>query len=205
MASGPLYLPALPHPSFFAASLPDAFDGGKSSPATNRFRPLCTKFGRTRIRQFQRRNRPRSSPFRGISDFIMRNPDEIAAWAGKPLVERITPALLEEVDDTRGPVSKSMARRSGGSYLIKNQSICPFKAFAETRLYGREWDEGIFAFDQRDRGTFIHNALAIFWREVQTSEQAAFTIRFRIGRSYRQCRRSGAGKRAGNDCVPANS
>ncbi len=108
---------------------------------------------------------------RGISDFIMRNPDEIAAWAGKPLVERITPALLEEVDDTRGPVFQVNGAASGGSYLIKNQSICPFKAFAETRLYGREWDEGIFAFDQRDRGTFIHNALAIFWREVKTSER----------------------------------
>lgn len=105
-----------------------------------------------------------------IKDFVLRETDEIPLWSGKALLDRIRPAALEEVDDTHGPVYRIQGKALGGSYLIKSQSSCPFRAFTESRLHAREWDEGVFAFDQRDRGKFIHQAFAMFWQQVRDSE-----------------------------------
>ena len=106
-----------------------------------------------------------------IKNFVVREADEISQWSGKSLLDRIAPVTLQEVDDTRGPAFQIQGSATGGSYLIKGQSTCPFRAFTESRLSAREWDEGVFAFDQRDRGTFIHHAFAMFWQEVQTSDR----------------------------------
>ena len=106
-----------------------------------------------------------------IKNFVLREADQLSLWSGKPILERIAPAVLQELDDTRGPLFQIQGAATGGTYLIKSQSTCPFRAFTESRLHAREWDEGIFAFDQRDRGMFIHHAFAMFWQEVQTSDR----------------------------------
>jgi probable DNA repair protein len=105
-----------------------------------------------------------------IKDFVLRETDEIPLWSGKAVLDRIRPVALEEVDDTHGPVYRIQGKALGGSYLIRSQSACPFRAFTESRLHAREWDEGVFAFDHRDRGKFIHQAFAMFWQQVRDSE-----------------------------------
>ena len=37
-----------------------------------------------------------------LTNFVVRQPDEISLWSGYPLLDRIAPTALEEVDDTRG-------------------------------------------------------------------------------------------------------
>lgn len=70
--------------------------------------------------------------------------------------------------DVQGtPVQTSAVK--GGSGIIKSQSLCAFKAFAEYRLNIRspwELEDGIRL---SDRGTFLHDVMEAIWRELKDS------------------------------------
>lgn len=58
----------------------------------------------------------------------------------------------------------------GGSFILKDQALCPFRAFARHRLRVDELKEvepGIQAFE---RGNIIHLALEFFWQQLQTQK-----------------------------------
>jgi ATP-dependent helicase/DNAse subunit B len=60
---------------------------------------------------------------------------------------------------------------SGGTHLLKSQSACPFQAFVRWRLNAEGIEESVFSFDARDRGNFLHKALANVWRAIETSQR----------------------------------
>jgi ATP-dependent helicase/nuclease subunit B len=100
-----------------------------------------------------------------------RKREDLHAWEGKLVLQQIVPAALDEVEDTEGPPIPNDAHVPGGTHLLKSQAACPFQAFARWRLLAYTVDEAVFSFDHRDRGTFLHEALALVWRELETLEK----------------------------------
>ncbi|MFQ5737094.1 MAG: PD-(D/E)XK nuclease family protein [Thermodesulfobacteriota bacterium] len=58
---------------------------------------------------------------------------------------------------------------TGGTEIIKNQSHCPFKAFAVHRLCARELDVPEPGLAPSKRGSLLHTALKYFWEEARDS------------------------------------
>ncbi len=91
------------------------------------------------------------------------------AWQGKTTWQSYKPAMLEEQQDIRGPALASDVVR-GGTGIIKSQSLCPFRAFAEYRLNSNSLEEGCLGFDARDRGGHLHSVLESVWQKLRTLE-----------------------------------
>jgi len=77
-------------------------------------------------------------------------------------------SMLEEVDAVGILQPPSETVLKGGANLIKAQSLCPFRAFAEYRLNAAALEPVEFGIDARDSGNVMHHVLQQFWNDVQT-------------------------------------
>jgi probable DNA repair protein len=72
----------------------------------------------------------------------------------------------ERIPDASAPAPATTVAMRGGAALVKDQSACPFRAFARHRLRA----EGIAAphtgLDAVERGTLVHRVLAIAWQRL---------------------------------------
>lgn len=57
---------------------------------------------------------------------------------------------------------------NGGSSLFKDQSGCPFKAFARHRLYAEALQHSDIGLSAAERGNLIHRALQFLWQRLKT-------------------------------------
>lgn len=64
-----------------------------------------------------------------------------------------------------------IANIRGGSYLIKEQAQCPFRAFSKFKLKLPEPRDNIEGLDGLDRGILIHRIMELFWSEVGDQKQ----------------------------------
>ncbi len=96
-------------------------------------------------------------------------------WSGKTAWESFKPALLEERNDGQAPPFEAHANARGGASIIKAQSLCPFRAFAEFRLQGRSPEEGCLGLDARERGGNLHKALEFVWQKLRTRDNLRAT------------------------------
>ena len=94
----------------------------------------------------------------------------IEEWHGKMPVQSFVPATLDEIEDTNAPPFDAAHEAVGGTSIIKAQSLCPFRAFAEFRLRSQMPEDASFGLDARDRGGFLHKALQYVWGELKSSE-----------------------------------
>ncbi|MGP8259175.1 MAG: PD-(D/E)XK nuclease family protein [Acidobacteriaceae bacterium] len=62
----------------------------------------------------------------------------------------------------------------GGASILQSQAACPFRAFAEKRLFASALDPASLGLDPRQRGSLVHSILERFWAKVQT--QAALKL-----------------------------
>ena len=76
-------------------------------------------------------------------------------------------AVFEELADERAPVVAE-GNSTGGARLFKDMAACPFRAFAVHRLGAWPLEEAELGLSYRDRGTTVHKALEVIWREVGT-------------------------------------
>ncbi len=74
---------------------------------------------------------------------------------------------LETLLDDRAPALNSKKRFSGGTGILKDQALCPFRAFAHFRLRARELSTAEIGFDGLERGSLAHHSLEFFWKDVQ--------------------------------------
>lgn len=80
--------------------------------------------------------------------------------------ERVQAAgVLETVEEGNGPAFTER-EAPGGSRLFQLQALCPFRAFAELRLHAQPLEEAATGPDARERGTLMHRALDLLWREL---------------------------------------
>lgn len=59
----------------------------------------------------------------------------------------------------------------GGSYLIKEQAQCPFRAFSKFQLCLKERRDNMEGLDPLNRGIVIHHVMELFWLKVKTQQQ----------------------------------
>ena len=68
-------------------------------------------------------------------------------------------------DDKGLPLTQASA--IGGSYLLKSQAQCPFKAYAENRLDVEPLDSREIGLDPAERGTLVHQLLQDLWQRLK--------------------------------------
>jgi probable DNA repair protein len=73
------------------------------------------------------------------------------------------------IDDQAPPLLESNIR--GGVNVIKQQALCPFKAFAEWRLHAHALENPLPGLRPKDRGTLLHKVLELLW--MQLKDQAS--------------------------------
>lgn len=81
------------------------------------------------------------------------------------LYEHRSAVLSVAADEVGVPLSETHSK--GGSGLIKAQSLCPFKAYAEYRLGIKQEDDLQDGVKASDRGTLVHRVLEAFWEHVE--------------------------------------
>jgi len=59
----------------------------------------------------------------------------------------------------------------GGTSVLKEQSLCPFRAYIHHRLRVRALESPQPGLDGRMRGNLIHKVLELFWRQVSSQQQ----------------------------------
>ncbi len=107
--------------------------------------------------------------------FVQPDAGPIPEWRGKIPVASYAPVALNEIDDSYGPPFESGEPIRGGTGIVKSQSLCPFRAFAEYRLHSSVPEEACFGFDSRDRGQFLHKALQTVWDLLKTQDRLRST------------------------------
>ncbi len=105
----------------------------------------------------------RPSPFlKGIVDGLPPQaessaPDRVL-WQARPILEKIT--------DDQGPPISTRKPFTGGTGIIKDQALCPFRAFAHHRLRAERLDVPDIGIDNLSRGSLAHTVLELFWAQV---------------------------------------
>jgi probable DNA repair protein len=92
--------------------------------------------------------------------------EDLALPAYPALHEAIRAGVkLERIDDRYAPPIEQAAQPAGTS-LFRDQSACPFRAFARHRLAARSLEGPAPGLDARERGNLMHCALAHVWKKL---------------------------------------
>lgn len=78
---------------------------------------------------------------------------------------------LQKITDNIAPEKMQHEQPSGGVRIIENQALCPFKAFAESRLGARDLESPLPGLRSKERGTIVHHVLESCWKELQSQEK----------------------------------
>jgi probable DNA repair protein len=109
------------------------------------------------------------SPFIADIDVIQIEADKIELSPYAQAIHHLAPTLEYELD-IAVPLPTGEAAR-GGTGLIKQQSACPFSAFAYSRLNIRPLEEPEVGLDPRQRGSLIHAVMQAVWQQIKSFEQ----------------------------------
>ncbi|MEJ2202225.1 MAG: PD-(D/E)XK nuclease family protein [Desulfuromonadaceae bacterium] len=111
------------------------------------------------------------------SSLIAQLPEETPALGSPSAPLSVFPHCsnaLESLVDEQGPALEA-ARVTGGTALLRDQALCPFRAFAHHRLRARALDQAEPGLDAATRGSLLHAVLEGFWRQVG-SQQALLAL-----------------------------
>ena len=75
------------------------------------------------------------------------------------------------VRDVSGPVLEQNKSVTGGTWILKAQADCPFKAFASIRLNAKPMAFPVFGATPAERGSEMHKVMEIFWTRCQSHEK----------------------------------
>jgi ATP-dependent helicase/nuclease subunit B len=73
----------------------------------------------------------------------------------------------ETICDNTAPALTQDVTIRGGVSVIKQQALCPFKAFAEWRLHAHELENPLPGMRAKDRGSLLHHALDQIWKRLE--------------------------------------
>jgi probable DNA repair protein len=93
----------------------------------------------------------------------LRTAEEIAPADPLP-----APIALESLPDDVLIPSPPDRVIEGGASILAAQAACPFRAFAEKRLFASTLDSPTLGLDAAQRGSLVHAVLDSFWEEVET-------------------------------------
>lgn len=78
---------------------------------------------------------------------------------------------LRAFTDDRAPPLAGGRRSSGGTGLFRDQSACPFRAFARYRLHATVPESVDIGLSPRDRGLILHRVLHLLWQRLQSRDR----------------------------------
>jgi ATP-dependent helicase/nuclease subunit B len=73
---------------------------------------------------------------------------------------------LEKIIDNQASIIEPHEKILGGSDIFKRQALCPFKAFAESRLHAKPLEIPTLGLRAKDRGVLLHKALEQIWNQI---------------------------------------
>lgn len=74
---------------------------------------------------------------------------------------------FEHFIDEAGPKVNRALPLKGGAAAIKAQSHCPFKGFAEWRLFARAYDTPTAALQASEKGLILHHIMSLIWADLK--------------------------------------
>ena len=80
-------------------------------------------------------------------------------------------SIIEPITDTTAP--PVTGPHPGGVSLFRDQSQCPFRAFARHRLHSRQPEQADIGLDAMERGTLLHQLMKNTWSRLQNRETLA--------------------------------
>jgi len=109
----------------------------------------------------------RPSPL--IQDLPVASPD-FSARQDAVARQAATDMVMDELCDLQGPrLAAELAE--GGTAILKDQALCPFRAFAHFRLRASAFEQAQPGLDPMVRGSLLHKVLEYFWREVGSQQK----------------------------------
>lgn len=107
----------------------------------------------------------RPSPLlRGLPEALLPEPVSV----DPVLVISANGRILETLEDRRAAALNSRRPFAGGTAILKDQALCPFRAFAHHRLRARQLDAPDVGLDDMARGSLMHTLLEKFWQDVRS-------------------------------------
>jgi len=79
----------------------------------------------------------------------------------------------EYLQDAVAPPVAPGEKVAGGSWLLRAQAICPAWAFYQFRLGAEAMETPVEGLDPAARGSLVHSALELFWRQTEDSTALA--------------------------------
>jgi len=88
----------------------------------------------------------------------------------KSMIEELfaSKSIENFVDETAPEVSND-EKLKGGVSILKNQALCPFKAFATIRLNANEINNIYLGLKPTEKGIIVHKILELIWHEIKDS------------------------------------
>jgi probable DNA repair protein len=107
-----------------------------------------------------------------LSGLFQSSGEPTSCPGGITLLERIRESSpgIESILDPRGPPLDHATLR-GGASVFRDQSACPFRAFARHRLAVVDTPRLEPGLDASVRGNLVHDCLARVWREIGSSRR----------------------------------
>ena len=105
-----------------------------------------------------------------FNDLPRRDKSALQVWQGPIWRDCIYQQQASELlaEDPAPEVDFESETIRGGSSIIRLQSNCPFRAFAELRLGARAFAETDMGLDALSRGTLVHRVLELIWDTLET-------------------------------------
>jgi probable DNA repair protein len=97
---------------------------------------------------------------------LVATPPELAPSWDPFRVILAAPCAFEEIVDNRAAPLSAGRLFSGGTTILKDQALCPFRAFAHHRLHAAQLESPDLGLDNMVRGNLVHGVLERFWRQV---------------------------------------
>ncbi|HXH54813.1 MAG TPA: PD-(D/E)XK nuclease family protein [Gammaproteobacteria bacterium] len=96
-----------------------------------------------------------------------------SAFFARPTLctQTLAPSEEEVISCIKAPNVGISEKIKGGSHILKLQALCPFRAFAETRLHAKPMPKQSLGLNAAERGEIIHQILEYFWEGL--SDQTA--------------------------------
>jgi len=111
----------------------------------------------------------RVSPFFSGSAVVIEEP-----LPSSRLIDMKAELLEDAPPDAPLPVGESeLPEIRGGTSILKNQSICPFRAFVVHRLGAVPLPAAELDLKPEARGDILHEAMRLFWEDVRDSRRLA--------------------------------
>lgn len=77
---------------------------------------------------------------------------------------------VEYFHDNKGPELDLTSPVKGGAYTIKAQSHCPFKGFAEGRLFSKHHPLPVATLHVFEKGILLHQAMSLIWNHIKNHD-----------------------------------